>query len=156
MLLSNVSIENVVYQVQVHSLNVSKGEPIWSINLKRALASELQLHVSKSLRVEPATKNFAFDTNREPSGVFRVVEVLPERISDSCKEMFQMFALPRKGFWVNAKPCTRSRSCRMRSSDQTEGSTPWIISAHQALTSRSSKQNTTENAHLVQNRDVKR
>ena len=49
---------------------------MWSVNMKRAVASKLQLHVSGSRSVESATRNFGLNVaSDEVNAVFKVLEV---------------------------------------------------------------------------------
>ena len=63
---------------QFESLVVGQDEPVWSINMKKAVASKLQLHVSGSRSVESASRNFGLpteDTTEDVNSVFKVFEV---------------------------------------------------------------------------------
>ncbi len=58
---------------------MSQDEPFWSINMKKAVASKLQLHVSGSRSVESASRNFGLPTEdsaaEDVNAVFKVFEV---------------------------------------------------------------------------------
>lgn len=63
---------------QVDSIGVSQDEPLWSINMKKAIASKLQLHVSGTRSIESATRNFGLpeeDSVEDINDVFKVFEV---------------------------------------------------------------------------------
>ena len=70
--------------LQFESLVVSQDEPFWSINMKKAVASKLQLHVSGSRSVESASRNFGLPTEdssyEDVNAVFKVFEV-PSNLS---------------------------------------------------------------------------
>lgn len=64
--------------MQFEALVVSQDEPFWSINMKKAVASKLQLHVSGSRSVESASRNFGLpteDSTEDVNTVFKVLEV---------------------------------------------------------------------------------
>lgn len=55
---------------------MSRDEPLWSVNMKKAVASKLQLHVSGSRSIESAARNFASDSDPDDvNAVFKVSEV---------------------------------------------------------------------------------
>jgi hypothetical protein len=57
-------------------MSVSQDEPLRSVNMKQAVASRLQLHVSGSRSVESATRNFGLNVaSDEVNAVFKVLEV---------------------------------------------------------------------------------
>lgn len=75
-------------EMQFESLVVSQDEPFWSINMKKAIASKLQLHVSGSRSVESALRNFGLpteDSTEDVNSVFKVLEVGQEW---GCKVIF--------------------------------------------------------------------
>lgn len=58
---------------------VSQDEPIWSINMKKAIVSKLQLHVSGTRSIESASRNFAQgDDSDDVNAIFKVFEVSDE------------------------------------------------------------------------------
>ncbi len=68
-----------IFEIQFESLVVSADEPFWSINMKKAVASKLQLHVSGSRSVESASRNFGLpteDSYDDVNSVFKVFEVI--------------------------------------------------------------------------------
>ena len=55
---------------------MSQDEPVWCINMKKAIVSKLQLHVSGTRSIESASRNFAQgEDSDDVNAVFKVFEV---------------------------------------------------------------------------------
>jgi hypothetical protein len=74
---------------QVHSIEISETEPVWSVNIKRALASQLSLNVLK------ISRNHAYVINneisKEPEEFYTVEE---PSVTGECKTYYTIVPLP--------------------------------------------------------------
>ncbi|KAI9559672.1 hypothetical protein GHT06_013677 [Daphnia sinensis] len=75
------------------ALVVSQDEPFWSINMKKAVASKLQLHVSGSRSVESASRNFGLPTEDSTEDVNTVFKVLESGVTGECEMLYEIAPL---------------------------------------------------------------
>ncbi|EFX74857.1 hypothetical protein DAPPUDRAFT_323929 [Daphnia pulex] len=75
------------------SLVVSADEPFWSINMKKAVASKLQLHVSGSRSVESASRNFGLPTEDSYDDVNSVFKVFESGVTGECETLYEIAPL---------------------------------------------------------------
>ena len=97
------------------SLGLSQDEPLWSVNMKKAIASKLQLHVSGSRSLESALRNFDIPSDgpvEDVNAVFQVYEVR-KRARLVPISVGSIHLQRRMVSLVNAKQCTKLPHCLM-------------------------------------------